>query len=158
MFIEWSLSTVVQCVEGKFEWKKKQHMVPNKCQNRRPYRTQTLFSFSASPSPIVGTTENPTFAHFKTAFLSDYPVLCVTLILTRSSPRDCEMSFFIGRGFAELQILKTWKWPYLLNWVDYCDEILHTHWYWQDVAHEIVKWHFSWQSIPWKNSSDGKIE
>ena len=24
------------------------------------------------------------------------------------------MSFFIGRGFAELQILKKWKWPYLL--------------------------------------------
>ena len=39
------------------------------------------------------------------------------------------MSFFIGLGFAELQILKKWKWPYLLNWVEYCDEILHTHWY-----------------------------
>ena len=38
------------------------------------------------------------------------------------------MSFFIGLGFAELQILKKWKWPYLLNWVEYCDEILHTHW------------------------------
>ena len=37
------------------------------------------------------------------------------------------MSFFIGRGFAELQILKKWKW--LLNWVEYCDEILRTHWY-----------------------------
>ena len=34
------------------------------------------------------------------------------------------MTFFIGRGFAELQILKKWKWPYLLNWVEYCDEIL----------------------------------
>ena len=32
------------------------------------------------------------------------------------------MSFFIGRGFAELQILKKWKWSYLLNWVEYCDE------------------------------------
>ena len=51
------------------------------------------------------------------------------------------MTLFISRGFAELQILKKWKWPYLLNWVEYCDEILHTHWYWQDVAHEIVKWH-----------------
>ena len=39
------------------------------------------------------------------------------------------MSFFIGLGFAELQILKKWKWPYLLNWVEYCDEILHTRWY-----------------------------
>ena len=33
------------------------------------------------------------------------------------------MSFFFGRGFAELQILKKWKWPYLLNWVEYCDKI-----------------------------------
>ena len=39
------------------------------------------------------------------------------------------MTFFIGRCFAELQIL------------EYCNEILHTHWYWQDVPHEIVKWH-----------------
>ena len=51
------------------------------------------------------------------------------------------MTFFIGRGFTEIQILKKWKWPYPLNWVEYCDEILHTHWYWHDVAHEIVKWH-----------------
>ena len=33
------------------------------------------------------------------------------------------MTFFIGRGFAELQILKKWKWPYLLNWLEYCDEM-----------------------------------
>ena len=63
------------------------------------------------------------------------------MILTRSSPRDCEMIFFIGRGFAKLQILKKWWWHYLLNWVEYCDEILHTHWYWQNVFHEVVKWH-----------------
>ena len=25
----------------------------------------------------------------------------------------------IGRGFAKLQILKKWKWPYLLNWADF---------------------------------------
>ena len=31
------------------------------------------------------------------------------------------MTFFIGRGFAELQILKKWKWPYLCE--EYCDEI-----------------------------------
>ena len=62
-------------------------------------------------------------------------------MLTRSSTRDCELIFFVGRGFAELQILKKWKWPCLLNWVEYCNEILHTHWYWHDVAHEIVKWH-----------------
>ena len=44
------------------------------------------------------------------------------------------MTFFFGRGFAELQILKKWKWPYLLNWIDYYDEILHTHWYWHGVS------------------------
>ena len=38
------------------------------------------------------------------------------------------MSFFIGLGFAELQILKKCKWPYLLK-VEYRDAILHTHWY-----------------------------
>ena len=42
------------------------------------------------------------------------------------------MSFFIGLGFAELQILKKWKWP--LNWVEYCDEILHTHWYMDKIS------------------------
>ena len=25
------------------------------------------------------------------------------------------MTFITGRGFAELQILEKWKWPYLLN-------------------------------------------
>ena len=54
---------------------------------------------------------------------------CVNIDIKRSCQRDCEMSFFIGLGFAELQILKKWKWPYLLNWVEYCDEILHTQWY-----------------------------
>ena len=62
--------------------KKKQHTVPALCQNRRESRTQTLFQFPASPSPIPGTTENAIFAHFikksvylKTHFLSDYQVL-----------------------------------------------------------------------------------
>ena len=32
------------------------------------------------------------------------------------------MIFDIGRGYAELQILKKWKWP---NWVAYWDETLH---------------------------------
>ena len=44
------------------------------------------------------------------------------------------MTFITDRGFAELQILKKWKWPYFLNPVEYCDEILHAQWYWQDVA------------------------
>ena len=70
-----------------------------------------------------------------------------TLILTRSSSRNCKVTFISGRGFAELQILKKWKWPYLLNWVEYCDEILHTHWYWQDVPHKIVNDIWEWLSF-----------
>ena len=66
-----------------------------------------------------------------------------TLILTRSSLRNCKMTFIIGRGFAERQIQKKWKWPYLLNWVEYFDKVLRKHWYWQDLAQEIAKWHFS---------------
>ena len=65
---------------------KKQHTVPNVCQNRKPYRTRTLFQFSATPSPILGTTETATFAHFKkksmhlkTRFLLDYRVLFLLL-------------------------------------------------------------------------------
>ena len=53
------------------------------------------------------------------------------------------MTFIIGRGFAERQILKKWKWPYLLNWVEYFDRLLRKHSYWQDLAQEIVKCHFS---------------
>ena len=52
------------------------------------------------------------------------------------------MTFIIGRGFAECQILKKWKWPYLLNWVEYFDTRLRKHWYWLDLAQEISKWHF----------------
>ena len=48
------------------------------------------------------------------------------------------MIFIIGWGFAERQILKKWKWPYLLNWVEYFDKLLHKHWYWQDLAQEIA--------------------
>ena len=38
------------------------------------------------------------------------------------------MTFIIGRGFAERQILKKWKWLYLLNWVEYFDKLLRKHW------------------------------
>ena len=58
--------------------------------------------------------------------------------IAKSSQRDCKLIFNIGRGCAELQILKKWKWP---NWVDFCAGTLHTNWYWQDVAQEIVKCH-----------------
>ena len=36
------------------------------------------------------------------------------------------MTSIIGRGFAELRILKMWTWPYLLNWVEYCNKIAYT--------------------------------
>ena len=84
-----------------------------------------------------------------------------TLILTGSSSRNCKMTFIIGRGFAERQILKKWKWPYLLNWVEYFDKLLRKHWYWKDLAQEIAKWHFSLvEALPsskfWK-SENGPI-
>ena len=52
------------------------------------------------------------------------------------------MTFIIGRGFTERQILKKWKWLYLLNWVEYFDTFLPKHWYWQDLTQEIANWHF----------------
>ena len=55
----------------------------------------------------------------------------------------CKMTIIIGRGYAECQILKKWKWTYLLNWVEYFDRLLRKHWYWQVLAQEIVKCHFS---------------
>ena len=58
--------------------------------------------------------------------------------IAKSSPRYCKMTFNIGRGCAELKILKKWK---CSNWVDCCDESLHTYWYWKDVAQEIAKCH-----------------
>ena len=53
------------------------------------------------------------------------------------------MTVIISRGFAERQILKKKKWPYLYNWVEYFDKLLRKHWYWQDLAKEIAKWHYS---------------
>ena len=53
------------------------------------------------------------------------------------------MTLIMGRVFAECQILKKWKWPYILNWVEYFDKLLRRkHWYWQDLAQEIANWHF----------------
>ena len=69
------------------------------------------------------------------------------------------MTFIIYRGFAERQILKKWKWPNLLNWVEYFDKPLRKHWYWQDEAQEITNWHFlSVEVLPsskfWKSEND----
>ena len=68
-------------------------------------------------------------------------------MLKRSSSRNCKMTFIIGRGFAECQSLKKWKWPYLLNWVEYFDKLLRKHWYWQDLVQEIENWHFYWSRL-----------
>ena len=81
------------------------------------------------------------------------------MILTRSSSRNCKMTFIIGQCFAERQILKKWKWPYLFNWVECFDKLLRKHWYWQDLAQEIAKWHFSLveallSSKFWKSDND----
>ena len=57
--------------------------------------------------------------------------------------RLLQNTFIIDRGFAERQILKKWKWPYLLNWVEYFDRLLRKHRLYQDIAQEIVKCHFS---------------
>ena len=46
------------------------------------------------------------FYDISTHTINHFGLFWYTLILTRSSP----MTFFIGRGFAELQILKKWKW------------------------------------------------
>ena len=40
--------------------------------------------------------------------------LLQTLILTKSSPSDCQILFTIGRGFPEFQIVTKWNWPYIL--------------------------------------------
>ena len=66
---------------------------------------------------------------------------CANFDIDKIWPKRLRTGMFIGRGFAKLQILKKWKWHYLLNCEEYYDEILHTHWYWQAVASEIVKWH-----------------
>ena len=71
------------------------------------------------------------------------------------------MTFSIGQGFAECQILKKWKWPYLLNGLEYIDKLLRKQWYWQDLAQEIAKGHFlSVEALPsskfWK-SENGPI-
>ena len=54
----------------------------------------------------------------------------------------CKMTFIFGSGFAERLILKKWKWPYLLNLVEYIERLLRKHWHYQDLAQEIVKCHF----------------
>ena len=52
------------------------------------------------------------------------------------------MTFGIGRGFAEVQILKNSE-IHLLNRLEYFDKVLQTYWYWQDLAQGIAEWHLS---------------
>ena len=68
------------------------------------------------------------------------------------------MTFIVGRGFVEYQILKKWRRFYLLNWVEYFDKLLRKHWYWQDLAEDIANWRFlSVEALPsskyWKNET-----
>ena len=50
------------------------------------------------------------------------------------------MIFGIGRGSAEVQILKKkWNWPYPLNLLEYSDKNLHTHYCWHDLDRGIAK-------------------
>ena len=67
------------------------------------------------------------------------------------------MTFIIDRGFAERQMLKKWKWLYLLSWVEYFYKLLRKHW--QDLAQKIANWYFlSVEALPsskfWKNEND----
>ena len=49
------------------------------------------------------------------------------------------MSFGIGQGFREVQILKKLNRSSLLNHLVYFDKILHTHYYWHDLDRGIAK-------------------
>ena len=62
--------------------------------------------------------------------------------LTRCSPWDCQITFGIGRGFAEVQILKK-KWKLTIKTLEYFDKILQTIWCWKDLAQGTAKWHLS---------------
>ena len=47
---------------------------------------------------------------------------CIHIYIDKIKPRDYQMSFVIGQGFAKVQILKKkkkWNWPYLLNLLEY---------------------------------------
>ena len=99
---------------------KKQHMVPNVCQNR-PYGTQTQFQFSASTSPILSTMENATIArfmkksmHLKTGFLLDYQVfllasewttnrVCIDRFMTSESSDSLILPFTSKTGQSVAQ-------------------------------------------------------
>ena len=68
------------------------------------------------------------------------------------------MLFGIGRGFAEVQILKKSE-NYLLNRLEYFDKILQTIWCWKDLAKGITKWQLlSVEALPsakfWKSEND----
>ena len=70
------------------------------------------------------------------------------------------MTFGIGQGFAEVQILKKSE-SYLLNRLEYFGKILQTIWCWKDLAQGITKWHLpSVEALPsakfWK-SENGTI-
>ena len=54
------------------------------------------------------------------------------------------MSYGIGRGVAEVQILKNSEnWSYLLKLFEYFDKIMHKHCYWRELDRGIAKCHLS---------------
>ena len=105
-----------------------------------------LSSIEALPSARFWKSENSLISWTEWNIVIDF---CVNIdILSKSSQRDCEMSFFIGLSFAELQILKKWKMalsfePSWILWWNFAYTLV----YWQDVAHEIVKWHFGFVEV-----------
>ena len=57
------------------------------------------------------------------------------------------MTFGIGRGFADVQILKTVKFNSETVWIILI-KILQIHWYWQDLAQGIAKHLSSVDALP----------
>ena len=54
------------------------------------------------------------------------------------------MSFGIGRGVVDVQILKKQRnWPNLLKLFEYLDKIMRKHCYWRELDRGIAKYHLS---------------
>ena len=50
-----------------------------------------------------------------------------TLVLTRSSPRHYQMPLSLVEALPRFKFWNGWNWPYLLNLLEYFDNILNTH-------------------------------
>ena len=102
-----------------------------------------LSSVEALPSSKFWKSENGPISWTEWNIVMQF---CIHIgILTRCSPWDCQMTFGIGRGFAEVQILKKSE-NYLLNRLEYFYKILQTIWCWKDLGKRV-------DSRPWVNSA-----